>query len=58
MGEFGINFIFILRGREYTDQYLIIHEVNKRLHRHYEFEGIEIPFPAQTIYMKNEISKK
>ncbi len=56
-GESGINFTVILRGKEYTDQYLIIHEFIKRLHRRYQLEAIEIPFPARTIYMKNEISK-
>ncbi len=57
-GESGINFTVILRAREYTDQYLIIHEFIKRLYRRYQMEGIEIPFPARTVYMKNGNSAK
>lgn len=56
-GESGITFTVILRGKEYTDQYLIIHEFIKRLHRRYQSEGIEIPFAVRTIYMKNEMVK-
>ena len=56
-GESSINFNVILRAREYGNQYLIIHEFIKRLHRRYHLEGIEIPFPIRTIYTKNEISK-
>ena len=57
-GESSINFTVILRAREYTDQYLIIHEFIKRLYRRYQMEGIEIPFPARTVYMKNGNSAK
>lgn len=53
-GDSSINFTVILRVKEFTDKYLIKHEFIKRLHRRYKEEGIEIPFPIQTIYMKNE----
>ncbi len=45
----SINFSVILRAREVTAQYLIIHEFIKRLHRRYQDESIEIPFPIRTI---------
>jgi small-conductance mechanosensitive channel len=51
--DFSINFTVILRAKEYVDRYLIIHEFIKRLHRRYRIEGIEIPFPIRTVYMKN-----
>ncbi|HEX7401001.1 MAG TPA: mechanosensitive ion channel family protein, partial [candidate division Zixibacteria bacterium] len=53
-GDSSINFTVILRAQEYTDQYLIKHEFVKRLHQRYQQEGIEIPFPIRTIYMKGE----
>jgi len=56
-GDSGINFTVILRGKEYTNQYLIIHQFIKCLHRRYQLEGIEIPFPARTVYMKNGTPK-
>ena len=49
----SIRFTVILQGKEYTDQFLIKHEFIKRLHRRYQQEGIEIPFPVQTVYLKS-----
>jgi len=45
----SINFNVILRATEVTNQYLIKHEFIKRLHRRYQAEGIDIPFPIRTI---------
>ncbi len=50
----SINFSVILRGQEYTSQYLLKHEFIKRLHARYRAEGIEIPFPIRTVIMKRE----
>jgi small-conductance mechanosensitive channel len=50
--DFSINFTVILRAREFVDNYLIKHEFIKRLHKRYNQEGIEIPFPIRTVYMK------
>ncbi len=56
-GESSVNFTVILRGKEYTAQYLIVHEFIKRLYHRYRQEGIEIPFPTRTVYAKNGASK-
>jgi small-conductance mechanosensitive channel len=56
--DFSINFTVILRAREYVDKYLITHEFIKRLHRRYQKEGIEIPFPIRTVYMKDGVAKR
>jgi len=56
-GESSINFTVILRAKEYANQYLIIHEFIKRLHRRYQLEGIEITFPARKVYIKNGTSE-
>ncbi len=53
-GDSSIDFSVILRGREFTDQFLIKHEFIKRLHERYQQEGIEIPFPIRTIQIKQE----
>jgi small-conductance mechanosensitive channel len=50
--DFSINFTVILRAKEYVNRYLIIHEFIKRLHKRYQQEGIEIPFPIRTVQMK------
>jgi small-conductance mechanosensitive channel len=51
LSDYSINFNVILRIRQYTDQYLIIHEFIKRLMERYDAEGIEIPFPTRTLYL-------
>lgn len=48
----SINFNVIMRGKEFTDQGLITHEFIKRLHKRYDKEGIDIPFPQRVVYMK------
>lgn len=49
----SINFSVILRGNEFTDQYLLKHEFIKRLHLRYRAEGIAIPFPIRTLAMRD-----
>ena len=57
-GDSGIKFSVDLRVRTYVDQYLIIHEFIKRLYRRYQSEGIEIPFPSRTIYLKDGTGRR
>ncbi|MGK5554014.1 mechanosensitive ion channel family protein [Actinomadura kijaniata] len=42
----GIGFTVILRTSEFGDQFRIKHEFVKRLHRRFQAEDIEIPFPV------------
>ncbi len=53
-GDSSINFSVILRGNTFVDQYLIKHEFMKRLKERYDKEGINIPFPIRTVFMKKE----
>lgn len=48
----GIRLSVVLRAREYSDQYLIRHEFIKRLLMRYRQEGVEIPYPTRTVYLK------
>jgi len=50
-GDSSINFNVVMRTKEFTSQYLLRHEFAKRLHRRFNQEGIEIPFPIRTVYM-------
>ena len=52
--DFSINFTVILRVQEYVDRYLVTHEFIKRLHKRYNQEGIEIPFPIRTLQFKGQ----
>lgn len=53
--DFSINFSVVLRVQEFVNQYLIKHEFIKGIHKRYKEEGIEIPFPIRTVYMKQDM---
>ncbi len=48
----SINLSARLPIREYIDQFAIRSEFIKKLHRRYEEEGIEIPYPMRNVYMR------
>jgi small-conductance mechanosensitive channel len=48
-GSSSIDCTVYLRAAEFYDQYAVRHEFVKRLHARYRREGIEIPFPIQTL---------
>jgi small-conductance mechanosensitive channel len=50
--DFSINFSVIIRVKEFVNKYLVRHEFIKALHKRYNAEGIEIPFPIRTVHMK------
>jgi small-conductance mechanosensitive channel len=52
LGDSGIQFTVVLRTQAYPDQHLLRHEFIKRLYRRYRQEGIEIPFPVRTVYLR------
>ena len=52
--DFSINFTVILKAKEFVDQYLVKHEFVKRLKKRYDQEGIEIPFPIRTVFLKKD----
>jgi small-conductance mechanosensitive channel len=56
--DFSVNFTVILRGREFTDQYLLKHEFIKRLHVRYAAEGIQIPFPIRTVHLQEQRNRR
>ena len=51
-GESSINFSIILYVTEYVNKFILRHEFIKQLHKRYNEEGIEIPFPLRTVIMK------
>jgi small-conductance mechanosensitive channel len=51
-GESSLDFTLICQVAEFTDQYLAQHELRKRIFRRFRREGIEIPFPQRTVYLR------
>ena len=53
-GESSIDFMVYFRGNKYGDQNPIIHEFVKKLHKRFNDEGIDIPFPMRTVIQRSE----
>jgi small-conductance mechanosensitive channel len=51
-GDSSINVVAVLRGKEAAYRGALRHAFMKRLHERFKQEGIEIPFPVRTVYMK------
>ncbi|MCC6545157.1 MAG: mechanosensitive ion channel family protein [Nitrospirae bacterium] len=53
-GESSLDFTLICQVKEFVDQYLVQHELRKRIFKRFNEEGIEIPFPHRTVYLREE----
>jgi small-conductance mechanosensitive channel len=53
-GESSLDFTLICQVGEFVDQYLAQHELRKRIFKRFKEEGIEIPFPHRTVYLREE----
>jgi small-conductance mechanosensitive channel len=53
-GDSSLDFTLICQVKEFVDQYLVQHELRKRIFKRFKEEGIEIPFPHRTIYLREE----
>jgi small-conductance mechanosensitive channel len=52
-GSSSLDFTLICQVSEFVDQYLAQHELRKRIFKRFRLEGIEIPFPIRTVYLKS-----
>lgn len=52
-GSNALEFTLICQVAEFVDQYLAQHELRKRIFKRFRREGIEIPFPSRTLYVRN-----
>lgn len=52
--DYSIKLSCILRAREFVDRFMLTHDFIKRLHRRYQQEGIEIPFPIRTLHIREQ----
>ncbi|MEM4298530.1 MAG: mechanosensitive ion channel family protein [Nitrososphaerota archaeon] len=55
--EYSLNFTVIWRATSVRERGRQIHEMNKRLVKRLKVEGIEIPFPVRTVYIRHERSQ-
>lgn len=57
-GDSSLDFTLICQVREFVDQYPVQHELRKRIFKRFREEGIEIPFPHRTVYLKGDGHEK
>jgi small-conductance mechanosensitive channel len=53
-GDSSLDFTLVCQVREFADQYLAQHELRKRIFKRFKKEGIEIPYPHRTVYLKTD----
>lgn len=53
-GQSSLDFTLFCQVGEFVDQYLVQSELRKRILKRFREEGIEIPFPRQTLYLREE----
>ena len=56
-GNYSLDFTLICQIDDFVSQYLAQHELRKRIFYRFKQEGIEIPFPIQIVYLKQESNK-
>jgi small-conductance mechanosensitive channel len=57
-GASSLEFTLVCKVRDYRDQQSVKHELHKRILRRFRQEGIGIPFPTRTVYVKNAPPEK
>ncbi len=53
-GDSSLDFTLICQVQEFVDQYPVQHELRKRIFKRFKEEGIEIPFPHRTVYLRED----
>ncbi|MBL8219058.1 MAG: mechanosensitive ion channel, partial [Bryobacterales bacterium] len=52
-GDSSLNFTLICQVSEFVEQYMVQHEMRKRIFKRFRKEGIQIPFPVRTLVFQN-----
>jgi len=53
-GESSMDFTLTCQVDQYESQGPVLHELRKRIFKRFKREGIEIPFPIRTVYIKRD----
>jgi small-conductance mechanosensitive channel len=51
-GDSSLDFTLICQVATFVDQYLVQHELRKRILRRFRADGIEIPYPVRTVELR------
>ena len=53
-GDSAMNFTLGCHVAEFVDQYSVQHELRKRILRRFRKEGIDMPYPTRTVYVREQ----
>lgn len=53
-GESSLDFTLVCHVQDYEAQFLVQHEMRKRILKRFRAEGIEIPFPQRDVHLRPE----
>lgn len=53
-GDSSIDFSLICQVGEFVDQFMVQHQLRKRIFKRFRAEGINIPFPIRTVHLKRQ----
>jgi small-conductance mechanosensitive channel len=56
-GSSSLDFSLVCHVAEFSDQFLVQHELRKRILVRFRREDIEMPIPARTVYLRNDKAK-
>ncbi len=54
--DFSVDFNLVVKIKQYTNKFLVIHELIKNIHKEYKKHNIVIPYPIRTVILENEQS--
>ena len=54
-GESSLDFTLICQVQEFVDQYVVQHELRKRILKRFKQEGIQIPYPHRVVSIKEGV---
>jgi len=57
-GQFSLDFTLICSVGNYVDQYVVQHELRKRIYKRFRDEGIEFPVPQRNVYVSSNPSNE
>jgi small-conductance mechanosensitive channel len=57
-GQFSLDFTLICSVKNYVDQYLVQHELRKRIYKRFRDEGIEFPVPQRNVHVSSNPSNE
>jgi len=53
-GESSLDFSLNCQITEFRQQFLVQHELRKRIFQRFKEEGIEIPYPQRTVHLRQD----